>query len=204
MIVIVDYGVGNLGALVNMFDFLGFESMASRNPREIGHADKLILPGVGAFDRAMLNLRKYDLITPLEEAVLGRRVPVLGVCLGMQLLGKSSEEGAEAGLGWVDARSVRIDAPPGSRLKVPHIGWSEVRPRNKSLLFADNTSNSRFYFVHSYHLQCERAEVVAAVVEYGAELCAAISSGNIYGVQFHPEKSHRHGMALLKSFVEKT
>ena len=204
LIVIVDYGVGNLGALVNMFDFLGFESMASRNPQEIAHADKLILPGVGAFDRAMLNLRKYDLITPLEDAVLGRHVPVLGVCLGMQLLGKSSEEGVEAGLGWFDARSIKIDAPPSLGLKVPHIGWSEVRPNKPSPLFAESTSQSRFYFVHSYHLQCQRNEDVVAVVEYGVELCSAVSSRNIHGVQFHPEKSHRHGMALLKSFVERT
>ena len=186
-----------------MLDFLGFECAASRDPKDIVCASKLILPGVGAFDRAMLNLRKYDLVAPLEEAVLGGRTPVLGVCLGMQLLGKSSEEGAEAGLGWIDANSVKINATTQIELKVPHIGWSQVTPRSNSLLFADSTSDPRFYFVHSYHLQCVQEEDVAGVVHYGSELCCAVSSRNIYGVQFHPEKSHRYGMALLRSFAER-
>jgi glutamine amidotransferase len=204
VIVIVDYGVGNLGALINMLDFLGFECMASRDAREIERADKLVLPGVGAFDRAMRNLRNSGLVAPLEEAVRGRTTPVLGVCLGMQLLGKGSEEGIEAGLGWIDATSIRISPPLDSGLKVPHIGWSEVSPRNHSPLFEGSTANSRFYFVHSYHVLCLEPKEVAAVVVYGDELCCAVSAGNVHGVQFHPEKSHRHGMALLKSFIERT
>jgi len=203
LIVIVDYGVGNVGALVNMFDFLGFESMASRDAGEISRAERLVLPGVGAFDRAMLNLREYGLIAPLEDTVLLKGVPLLGVCLGMQLLGESSEEGTEAGLGWIKGRSVKIMPPSGSVLKVPHIGWSDIKVRNHSRLFDGGGADSRFYFVHSYHLKCERAEDVVATVDYGGELCCAVSSANIHGVQFHPEKSHRHGMALLKSFVER-
>src|SRR4030095_5223215 len=197
-ITVVDYGVGNIGALLNMFDHLGIEARASNDSREIAFADKLVLPGVGAFDRAMSELRKRSLVAPLEEAVLHRRRPVLGVCLGMQLLARRSEEGNESGLGWVDADVKRIRLPAGSNLKVPHIGWMEIRPVGVSALFGP--PGERFYFDHSYHVCCDRSGDVVALIDYGNELCCAVTSGNVHGVQFHPEKSHRFGMRLLQSF----
>ena len=202
MIVIVDYGVGNLGALINMLNFIGYDSCASCDPKIIAEADKLILPGVGSFDIAVQNLRERDLIIPLEDAVMVRKTPVLGVCLGMQLLARCSEEGKLPGLGWIAAQCVKIMPPDNLGLKVPHIGWSDVILRNASPVFRMVAPNSRFYFVHSYHMSCDKEENISAVVDYGGELCCAVSAGNIHGVQFHPEKSHRFGMSLLKSFVE--
>ncbi|HJW53037.1 MAG TPA: imidazole glycerol phosphate synthase subunit HisH [Burkholderiaceae bacterium] len=199
VVTVVDYGVGNIGALLNMFDHLGVEARASSDPRDIAWADKLVLPGVGAFDRAMSELRGRGLIGPLEEAVLHRRRPVLGVCLGMQLLARRSEEGREAGLGWIDADVRRLHLPVDSDLKVPHIGWMEIRAVGTSELFA--ASGERYYFDHSYHVCCDRAQDVVAVIDYGSELCCAVSARNVHGVQFHPEKSHRFGMRLLRSFA---
>jgi glutamine amidotransferase len=202
VIVVVDYGTGNPGAIVNMLEFLGFEAEVSAQPDTIVAAKKLILPGVGAFDRAMRSLRTLDLIAPLELAVLHRHVPVLGVCLGMQLLGRGSEEGdGEPGLGWIAADTVRFRLAPELDLKVPHVGWSPVRPVQDNPLFALSEDVPRFYFVHSYHMRCDEPQDVAATCEYGERFCCAISKGHIHGVQFHPEKSHRHGMALLKSFA---
>lgn len=199
MIVVVDYGMGNLAAIINMLDYLGFRAKSSRNPEDLARASHLILPGVGAFDRAMRHLRELNLEQRLHEEVLVRGKPILGICLGMQLLGQSSEEGQEAGLGWIPARSVRLSPAQGSGLKVPHIGWSEVEPQKSSDLFAAG-DKPRFYFVHSYHMQCDRQDDVAAVCHYGEDFCCAVSQGNINGVQFHPEKSHRFGMALFRRF----
>jgi glutamine amidotransferase len=202
MITIVDYGVGNTAALVNIYDDLGLESEISHDPHVIACANKLILPGVGAYDKAMTTLRAKDLIAPLEHAVLGRGVPIMGICLGMQLLGRRSEEGVEQGLGWIPADVVRISAPPDSGLKVPHIGWAGVQPVKVSTLFPSAVYEpERFYFVHSYYVRCDRCEDVAAVINYGCEICCAVSCRNIYGVQFHPEKSHRFGRRLLRDFA---
>lgn len=203
VVIVVDYGMGNHGAIVNMLEYLGFSAEVSSDPQVISQAERLILPGVGAFDRAMRSLRELDLVQPLEDAVLGRGVPVLGVCLGMQLLGNLSEEGEGLpGLGWIDARTIRLAPPPDSGLKVPHIGWSEVKPRLTSPLLGKLACNSRFYFVHGYHVLCDHDEDVAATCNYGREFCCAVSKGNIHGVQFHPEKSHRYGMELFRRFVE--
>jgi len=201
MITVIDYGVGNIGALLNMFDYLGLEARASGEPRELANADQLVLPGIGAFDKAMGTLRSRQLIEPLNDAVLRRHVPVLGVCLGMQLLARRSEEGSEAGLGWIDADVRRIVVPEGSGLKVPHIGWMETRPTRRSSLFDPGQPTERFYFDHSYHVVCDHTENVTAVIDYGTELCCAVERGHIAGVQFHPEKSHRFGMRLLKEFA---
>jgi len=162
----------------------------------------LILPGVGAFDKAMSELRKRGLVDALREAALVRRVPVLGVCLGMQLLGRGSQEGSSAGLGWIAADTRKIEPPAGSKLKVPHIGWSTVKSTGRSALFRDSGEMEKFYFVHSYYMHCDDSADVAAVIDYGGELCCALSRGNIHGVQFHPEKSHRHGMRLLRDFAK--
>lgn len=201
MITVVDYGVGNIGAMLNMFDYLGIDAQASGDPCVLANADQLVLPGIGAFDKAMSTLRGRQLVEPLNDAVFGRYVPVLGVCLGMQLLARRSEEGDEPGLGWIDADVRRITVPAGSVLKVPHIGWMDIQPTRRSLLFDPALPTERFYFDHSYHMVCDRPEDVAAVIDYGSEMCCAVASGHITGVQFHPEKSHRFGMRLLRAFA---
>ena len=201
MITVVDYGVGNIGAILNMLDYLGIDAQASGDPDVLARADQLILPGVGAFDRAMSTLRTKKLIEPLSRAVLERKVPVMGVCLGMQLLARSSEEGNEVGLGWIEADVRRITLPVGSPLKVPHIGWMDVQPVRPSVLFDHCSATERFYFDHSYQVTCDRQEDVSAVIDYGTPLCCAVQAGNVSGVQFHPEKSHRFGMRLLRSFA---
>ncbi len=200
MITVVDYGVGNIGAILNMLDYLGIDAQASGDPGVLERADQLILPGVGAFDKAMTTLRSRHLIEPLNLAVLERKVPVMGVCLGMQLLARGSEEGNEVGLGWLNADVRRIALPEGSPLKVPHIGWMEIQPTRPSLLFEPALPTERFYFDHSYHLICDQQEDVSAIIDYGAPLCCAVQAGNVCGVQFHPEKSHRFGMRLLRAF----
>lgn len=200
MITVVDYGVGNIDAILNMLDFLGIDAQASGDPNVLEQADQLILPGVGAFDKAMSTLRVKDLIEPLNRAVLERQVPVMGVCLGMQLLARSSEEGRETGLGWIDADVRRITLPEGSDLKVPHIGWMEVQPTHRSRLFDPALPIERFYFDHSYHVICDRQEDISAIIDYASPLCCAVQVGNVSGVQFHPEKSHRFGMRLLRAF----
>lgn len=201
MITIVDYGVGNIGAIVNMFDYLGVEAEASGDPLAIARAESLVLPGIGAFDKAMRTLRERRLVEPLNEAVRTRGVPVLGVCLGMQLLARRSEEGVEPGLGWIAGDVRRIDVAAAPHLKVPHIGWMETRPTRPSALFATATADERFYFDHSYHLVCDQSADVSAVIDYGGELCCAVQSGKVFGVQFHPEKSHRFGMRLLAAYA---
>jgi glutamine amidotransferase len=200
MITIVDYGVGNISALLNMFDYLGIDAVATSSAAEIGRARKLILPGVGAFDKAMRTLRERGLVEPLDAAVLGRGVPVLGVCLGMQLLARRSEEGGETGLGWIDADVVRI-RPTDAALKVPHIGWSDIEPTGTSPLFTRQPQPERFYFVHSFHVACDREADVAARIHYGDPLVCAVGRANIHGAQFHPEKSHRFGMQLLTRYA---
>ncbi|MBB3463077.1 imidazole glycerol phosphate synthase subunit HisH [Rhizobium sp. BK377] len=200
MITVVDYGVGNIGAIINMADYLGIDAETSSDPDKIRNAAKLILPGVGAFDKAMLTLQNNGLIEPLNEAALKRQIPVLGICLGMQLLARRSDEGVQAGLGWVAADVLRITLPPESPLKVPHIGWLEVKPARTSALFNSAVHGERFYFDHGYYVQCDNPEDVAATIDYGSEICCAVNSGNVSGVQFHPEKSHRFGMRVLEAF----
>lgn len=200
MITILDYGVGNIDSLLNILDHIGIAAEASGDPDRIRGADRLILPGVGAFDKAMRTLGERGLTEPLREAATVRKVPMLGVCLGMQLLARSSEEGNLPGLGLIEADVVKI--PTDAKVKVPHMGWAIAEPTGESPLFPPSARGERFYFVHSYYMRCEREENVAATVEYGRRLTVAVSKENIQGVQFHPEKSHRFGMRLLKSFAE--
>lgn len=201
MIVIVDYGMGNLGSILNMLRRVDAPAVISGDPAQILGATKLILPGVGAFDQGMSNLRRLGLAELVTRKALEQSTPLLGICLGMQLLGRASEEGSEPGLGLIDARSIRFrrDADPG--LKIPHMGWNTVAQRKPSALFEAMHPEPRFYFVHSYHVVCASPGDVLAVASYGGEFVAAVERANIYGMQFHPEKSHKFGMKLLQNFA---
>ena len=201
MITIVDYGMGNLGSIRNMLKKVGAECEITGDPVRIETATKLILPGVGAFDAGMGRLRGAGLVPVLDELVLTRKVPVLGICLGMQLMTRGSEEGALHGLGWVPAQTVRFAPPPGAGLKVPHMGWNVVHACKASDLIVDAEAEERFYFVHSFHVRCRDREDVLLRANYGGELDAAFEVDNIVGVQFHPEKSHKFGLRLLRNFA---
>jgi glutamine amidotransferase len=203
MITIVDYGLGNLRAFLNVYKRLNLEARAARRAADLDGSSKLILPGVGTFDHAMRLLNESGMRGRLEELVLRQRVPVLGICVGMQMLARSSEEGRAAGLGWIagDVRSFRSrEASAG--LPLPHMGWNEVRQTVRGRLFDKIDSGARFYFLHSYFFECERPGDSLAVTTYGTEFSCAVNSGNIFGVQFHPEKSHRVGTQALQNFAE--
>ena len=204
MIVILDYGLGNLGSILNMLKKIGAPAAKiSSDSKDIEQADKLILPGVGAFDTGMQRLRETGLIGLLNEKVLKAKTPTLGVCLGMQLITKVSEEGELPGLGWIDAETIRFRFNSRQTgLKVPHMGWNTVKILRKGTLFADMYDNPRFYFVHSYHVVSHNPENVLATTEYGYEFASVIQQGHIMAAQFHPEKSHKFGMKLYKNFVE--
>ncbi|MDD5593721.1 MAG: imidazole glycerol phosphate synthase subunit HisH [Candidatus Margulisbacteria bacterium] len=203
MIVIVDYGLGNLGSILNMLKKIGAEARISSDVSVIEKADKLILPGVGAFDNGMRNINDLGLLGVLEQKALKENVPVLGICLGMQLLTAKSEEGERPGLGWVEAKTVRFkfDDDSSKGLKVPHMGWNNIcRVKNNPLFSGEN--DERFYFVHSYHVVCHDKENVISLTKYGYDFVSGFQKDNIYGVQFHPEKSHKYGMRLLRNFAE--
>lgn len=202
MITIVDYGLGNLGSIRNMLKKVGFDSIIASDAAAIRNASKLLLPGVGAFDAGMRQLHNSRLIPILEERVFREKVPLLGICLGMQLLARRSEEGTLPGLGWIDADVVRFNFEAGSPLKVPHMGWNVVRPKKPSFLLPGIEEEERYYFVHSYYVRCDKAEDVLLTADYGHTFDAAFSCDNITGVQFHPEKSHKFGMRLLRNFAE--
>lgn len=203
MITIVDYGLGNLNSIKNMLKRVGFRSEISSDPNVILAADKLILPGVGAFDHGMRNIASRGLRESLDRKALEEKVPVLGICLGMQLLCEGSEEGNLPGLGWISGRA-RLFKFSGAdeSLKVPHMGWNEVVFNPSHPLTRDFRASVRFYFVHSYKVECSNAEDVLMTAEYGGPVVAAVASGNIMGTQFHPEKSHKFGMQLLRNFAE--
>jgi glutamine amidotransferase len=202
-ITIIDYGMGNIGSIANMLKKVGASVKISGDPQQIRAATKLILPGVGHFDRGMQQLRDRKLIDVLTERVVGEGVPILGICLGVQLFTRCSEEGTLPGLGWVAASTIRFRFEQHPTLKIPHMGWNSVKPVKKSLLFSNLPNDARFYFVHSYHLNCEELNDVLGSTEYGYDFSSAIECRNIYGAQFHPEKSHKFGMALLRNFAEK-
>lgn len=205
MIAIIDYGLGNLRSIANMLKKIGIEAVVSSDPAVIERADKLVLPGVGAFDAGMKNLTERGLIPVLTSRVREQRTPLLGVCLGMQLFCRRSEEGQEAGLGWLDAEVIRFrfDNNPAN-LKIPHMGWDTVSVRQPHSLFHGLEADNRFYFVHSYHVVCQARNNVLTETLYGFDFTSAVVSDNIIGVQFHPEKSHKFGMRLLQNFAERT
>lgn len=199
IVTIIDYGVGNLGSICNMFKRLGVPAYITSKPEQVALAEKLILPGVGAFDNAMSCLNKSGLRDILSQRVLVDKIPVLGICLGMQMLMDGSEEGQIGGLGWIGGRAVRIPASPV--LKVPHMGWDVVRKVRNSPLTADLPDEARFYFAHSYCIRVADQRHVILRGRHGIEFDAAVQAGNIFGAQFHPEKSHRFGMSLLSNFA---
>ncbi len=202
MITIVNYGLGNIRAFLNVFHRLNIEASAASSASELKGASKVVLPGVGAFDHAMQRLDESGMRGPLEELALDAQVPVLGVCVGMQMLGHSSDEGVLPGLGWIAGRVRRFGSvEPFGGLPLPHMGWNDVQPVPGNPLFRQLESDPRFYFLHSYYMDCERPPDVAAVSTYGIRFCCAVNAGNIYGVQFHPEKSHHNGTQLLKNFA---
>ena len=204
MIVIIDYGMGNLGSILNMLKRVGVkDAKVSSDPKEIEQAEKLILPGVGAFDTGMQRLRETGLIGLLNEKVLKAKTPTLGVCLGMQLLTKISEEGELPGLGWLDAETIRFRFDQKKTgLKIPHMGWNTVQIQREGTLFKDMYVEPRFYFVHSFHVVSHNPQDVLATTEYGYDFASVLQQGHIMAAQFHPEKSHKFGMKLYKNFVE--
>jgi len=203
MLIIIDYGIGNLTSIRNMLKKAGCpEALITKDNKAIATASKLILPGVGHFDYGMAQLRKSGLIEVLNERILHDKIPILGICLGAQLLTKGSEEGNEPGLGWINAQTVHFDENKlDTVLKVPHIGWSDVTIKKQSRLFEGMPEESRFYFVHSYHIRCEQPEDELVSANYGSEFTAGVERDNIIGVQFHPEKSHKFGLKLLSNFI---
>ncbi|MBF0267955.1 MAG: imidazole glycerol phosphate synthase subunit HisH [Alphaproteobacteria bacterium] len=205
MTTIIDYGVGNIASIENMLRRLDIPVCVGTGPKDLERAKRIILPGVGSFDTGMRNLRQSGLLPALEERVLGDRVPVLGICLGMQLFANGSEEGAERGLGWIPGFCRRF--PPevaDKRLRIPHMGWNSVTPLPRSRLFEPAAQNLHYYFVHSYFFECDSEGDVSAKTSYGIDFSSAIERDNIFGVQFHPEKSHRFGLSLFNSFVTQT
>jgi glutamine amidotransferase len=201
MITIINYGMGNLGSLLNMFKRIGVKANIESNPIAIRKAQKLVLPGVGAFDTAMERINNPpSLRETLDHMVMIERIPVLGICLGMQLLTSKSEEGILPGLGWISAMTTRFPKQEG--LKVPHMGWNIATPHTASLLTAGVGEKSRYYFVHSYCVHVDDPKHSLMRSHYGIDFDSAIGRDNIYGVQFHPEKSHRFGMQILKNFAE--
>lgn len=201
MISVIDYGVCNLGSMLNMLRKVGAQARLASTASELEQAEKIILPGVGAFDNGIAALRDRGLAETLRTKALRDRVPVLGVCLGMQMLGRGSEEGGMEGLGLIDAEARRFRLAPDSGLKVPHMGWSLLTPRRDSMLLHALDARSRFYFCHSYRMVCKDPADELAGASHGEEFVAMVEHDNVYGVQFHPEKSHRFGMALLHNFA---
>jgi glutamine amidotransferase len=200
MITIVNYGLGNLGSIFNMLKKIGVPSMIASDPGIIAQAEKIILPGVGHFDRAMENIDQSGLRDILDKKALMEKVPILGICLGMQILTKGSEEGNLPGLGWVPAKTVRFNFPPESSLKIPHMGWNIVNRSTPSILTEGFVGEFRFYFVHSYHVIVEDELHSILKTNHGYSFDSGIQNRNIFGVQFHPEKSHKFGMRLLENF----
>ena len=201
MIAIVNYGLGNLGSIHNMLKKIGAKSVITSDLEEIAGAQKIILPGVGHFDKAMERIRQSGLSDLLNEKALKEKIPILGICLGMQILTMSSEEGRLPGLGWVPAKIVRFQFTNESNLKIPHMGWNLVEKSTSSCLTAGFSDEFRFYFVHSYHVQVEDEKFSIMKTTHGYSFDSAIQNDNIFGVQFHPEKSHRFGMKLLENFA---
>ncbi|MCB0696266.1 MAG: imidazole glycerol phosphate synthase subunit HisH [Chitinophagaceae bacterium] len=200
MVAIINYGLGNLTSIQNMFRRLGIDCVITNDENEIRNASRLLLPGVGHFKRGMSNLEESGLVGLLNELVIEQKKPILGICLGAQLMTKHSDEGDVDGLGWVDAKTVKFDAAKLNNLPVPHMGWTDIKVTRSCPLLEGIPDEPRYYFVHSYHFAFEEPSEVIATSVYGYEFACAFNKGNVYGAQFHPEKSHKFGMKVLENF----
>ena len=204
MIAVIDYGIGNVSSIINMLKKIGVTAVLASGIEEIQAADKLILPGVGSFDAGMQKLNRSGLVDAIKKHAVAHEKPVLGICLGMQMLGRKSEEGKESGLSLLSFENKRFDFNGKKDLKIPHMGWNITTTQLKDDPIVQNLDPmQRYYFVHSYHAVCDSEENVLMRCEYGYSFVAAVKNKNIYGFQFHPEKSHKFGMALLENFARR-
>jgi glutamine amidotransferase len=202
LISVIDYGAGNVGSVIRMIEKVGARAQRISTASELTEAKIVILPGVGAFDYGMQRLVDGGLVEALHEAALVRSIPVLGICLGMQLMCKRSEEGQMPGLGWFDAEVLKFQFNAAKRLPIPHMGWNTLELARPNRLLDNELPRTRYYFVHSYRVKCNESSDVVATTTYGDRFVSAFERGNLFGAQFHPEKSHRFGMAMIKKFVE--
>ena len=202
MITIIDYGLGNIRAFVNVYERLNIKTKVAHKADSIKDATKIILPGVGAFDYAMSQLNRSGMRDEIEKQVLVNKIPIMGICVGMQMLAKSSDEGELPGLGWIDGevRKFNISAIP-HRMMLPHMGWNTIKPISKSPLMIGLSDHTRFYFLHSYYFIANNQDDIISTTNYGIDYTSAVSYGNIFGIQFHPEKSHANGIKLLQNFA---
>jgi glutamine amidotransferase len=203
MITVINYGCGNIKAIQNVFHKLSVKSTVASCKDDLNHVDKLILPGVGAFDFAMQKLNDSGMKDRLDELVLQMNIPVLGICVGVQLMTQASEEGKLPGLGWIGATVKRFDDNKSDKpVNLPHMGWNDVTPSRRTELFTGLEQGAKFYFLHSYYLLCHEDGLPIAVSDYAGEFVCGVNKDNVYGVQFHPEKSHRFGALLLENFAK--
>lgn len=205
MITIVDYGLGNIKAFANVYKRLNIPAFYASTPEQLQQASKIILPGVGAFDHAMHKLNTSGLRETLDNLVLEKKVPVIGICVGMQMMANDSEEGISKGLGWINGTVKRFSYPNEEVAKkhpLPHMGWNDINLVKASALVANLDEYKRFYFLHSYYFQCANTADIVATANYGFDYACIVNHGNVYGIQCHPEKSHHNGVALLKNFAE--
>lgn len=202
MITLIDYGVGNIFAFQNVYKRLDIPTKIAKSTEDLMDAQKLILPGVGSFDYAMIRLNNSGMREKLDELVLKKKIPVIGICVGMQMMGNRSDEGSEEGLKWIDGDILKFDEKLiQHRTKLPHMGWNDVTPVRKHPLFAGLEKEAIFYFLHSFYFKCNNPIDSIAISDYGVSFSSAVNKNNIYGIQFHPEKSHQYGEKLLHNFA---
>ncbi len=201
-LVIVNYGMGNLNSVKRVMDRLKVDAIISSKPEDIIDAQKIILPGVGHFGKAISNLKELNLLEALNEFALVKKKPILGICLGMELMAKKSEEGNAEGLGWFDAEIIKFSVSDKIKYKIPHMGWNQINIKKECPLMSDIPESSEFYFVHSYHLKTYNESDILNETDYDYTFASALAKDNIFGVQYHPEKSHDAGAKLLKNFIE--
>ena len=206
MITIIDYGLGNIQAFLNVYNQLHISAKVARSMSDLDDATKLILPGVGHFDYAMQRFNDSGMRPKVESLVLEENIPILGVCAGMQIMAEASEEGVQPGLGWIDGTVKRLNqtVKPNSDLALPHMGWNNVTPNHKELFNGIDSDALEFYFLHSYYFECSSHKNCIGTTNYGSKFCSVVNKKNIFGVQFHPEKSHYYGISLLNNFAELT
>lgn len=200
MIVVIDYGMGNIGTIAAKIKKMDQSVIVSSDADDIERADKLVLPGIGSFKAAMQNFYNLGITSPLERQVIRNTIPIIGICLGMQLFTRKSEEGGYPGFGWLDAETVRLNEADQS-LRIPHMGWNTINIKKNCSLLSGIENGSRFYFSHSYQIRCFNPDDIIATTQYGYEFCSVVNHKNIYGVQFHPERSHKRGFSLLSNFI---